>query len=65
VCGRRHVVATRPAALVLWDVDGTLIRAGPAGRLAFADAIEAVLGTSVAHDALPRMAGKTDRQIAL
>jgi len=58
-------VATRPAALVLWDVDGTLIRAGPAGRLAFADAIEAVLGTSVAHDALPRMAGKTDRQIAL
>jgi phosphoglycolate phosphatase len=51
--------------LVLWDVDGTLIRAGPAGRLAFADAIEAVLGTAIVYDELPRMAGKTDRQIAL
>ena len=51
--------------LVLWDVDGTLIRAGPAGRLAFADAVAAVFGTELPHDALPRMAGKTDRQIAL
>ena len=51
--------------VVLWDVDGTLIRAGPAGRLAFADAVAAVFGASVAHDELPRMAGKTDRQIAL
>jgi len=51
--------------LVLWDVDGTLVRAGPAGRLAFADAIASVFGTEVAHDELPRMAGKTDRQIAL
>jgi phosphoglycolate phosphatase len=51
--------------LVLWDVDGTLLRSGPAGRLAFADAVEAVFGASVAHDELPRMAGKTDRQIGL
>jgi phosphoglycolate phosphatase-like HAD superfamily hydrolase len=51
--------------VVLWDVDGTLVRAGPAGRLAFADAVEAVFGTAIAHDELPRMAGKTDRQIAL
>ena len=51
--------------LVLWDVDGTLLRAGPAGRLAFADAVAAVFGATVAHDQLPRMAGKTDRQIAL
>jgi phosphoglycolate phosphatase len=54
-----------PVPLVLWDVDGTLVRAGPAGRLAFADAVSAVFGTSIAHDALPRMSGKTDRQIAL
>jgi phosphoglycolate phosphatase-like HAD superfamily hydrolase len=51
--------------VVLWDVDGTLVRAGPAGRLAFADAVAAVFGTPIAHDDLPRMAGKTDRQIAL
>jgi len=51
--------------LVLWDVDGTLLRAGPAGRLAFADAISAVFGTSVDQDELPHMAGKTDRQIGL
>jgi phosphoglycolate phosphatase len=51
--------------LVLWDVDGTLLRTGPAGRLAFADAVAAVFGASVAHDELPRMAGKTDRQIGL
>ncbi|HVM63896.1 MAG TPA: haloacid dehalogenase-like hydrolase [Acidimicrobiales bacterium] len=51
--------------VVLWDVDGTLVRAGPAGRLAFADAVAAVFGTAIEHDDLPRMAGKTDRQIAL
>ena len=51
--------------LVLWDVDGTLLKAGQAGRLAFADAVAEVLGTTVPHGRLPRMAGKTDPQIAL
>jgi phosphoglycolate phosphatase-like HAD superfamily hydrolase len=51
--------------LVLWDVDGTLILGGPAGRLAFADALSEVLGIEVPPRHLPRMAGKTDPQIAL
>jgi len=51
--------------LVLWDVDGTLLRAGEAGRLAFADAFADVFGTPVDHGRLPRMSGKTDPQIAL
>jgi phosphoglycolate phosphatase len=42
-----------------------LIRGGPAGRLAFADAIDAVLGIEIPGDELPRMSGKTDPQIAL
>jgi phosphoglycolate phosphatase-like HAD superfamily hydrolase len=51
--------------VVLWDVDGTLVKAGPAGRLAFADAVADVLGLEVPPEQLPRMAGKTDPQIAL
>ena len=51
--------------VVLWDVDGTLVKAGAAGRLAFADAVVAVLGVDVPPELLPRMAGKTDPQIAL
>ena len=51
--------------LVLWDVDGTLIKAGPAGRLAFADAVADVFGVEMPHHRLPRMSGKTDPQIAL
>jgi phosphoglycolate phosphatase len=51
--------------LVLWDIDGTLIKAGAAGRLAFADAISEVIGRPVAPALLPRMAGKTDPEIAL
>lgn len=50
--------------VVLWDVDGTLLKAGAAGRLAFADAVAAVLGVEVPPEVLPRMAGKTDPQIA-
>jgi len=51
--------------LVLWDVDGTLIKAGAAGRLAFADAISEVSGRLVPPALLPKMAGKTDPEIAL
>jgi phosphoglycolate phosphatase-like HAD superfamily hydrolase len=54
-----------PAPLVLWDVDGTLIKGGAAGRLAFADAVADIFGVEVPAEALPKMAGKTDPQIAL
>ena len=49
--------------LVLWDIDGTLIRAGDIARTAFAAAIERVVGTAaLEHDVV--MGGKTDPQIA-
>lgn len=44
--------------LVLWDVDGTLLRAGEVGAEVFDDAIEAVLGRR--PPARIRMSGKTD-----
>jgi phosphoglycolate phosphatase-like HAD superfamily hydrolase len=48
--------------LVLWDVDGTLVRAGGHGRWAFEQAFRDVVG------GVPEpvdFAGRTDRQIAL
>src|SRR3989442_5823223 len=60
-------MADRVAAIrrvILWDVDGTLMSAGPAGRDAFAEAVSDVLGRAAdQHDV--RMSGKTDPQIAL
>lgn len=50
--------------LVLWDVDGTLVSAGPAARDAFVAAIEHVLGRAV-DDHGVQMSGKTDPQIAM
>ncbi|HEX2849958.1 MAG TPA: HAD hydrolase-like protein [Acidimicrobiales bacterium] len=52
--------------LVLWDVDGTLVRAGVAGRDVFETAIAHVLGRPLAGDVMPQvsMSGKTDPQIA-
>jgi phosphoglycolate phosphatase-like HAD superfamily hydrolase len=47
--------------LLLWDVDGTLVRAGDLGAAVFDVALEAVLG--VRPDARVRMSGKTDPQI--
>jgi phosphoglycolate phosphatase-like HAD superfamily hydrolase len=47
--------------LLLWDVDGTLLRAGDLGAAVFDVALEAVLG--VRPQARPRMSGKTDPQI--
>lgn len=47
--------------LILWDVDGTLIRAGEVGADVFDDAIEHVLGKRPAERI--RMGGKTDPQI--
>jgi phosphoglycolate phosphatase len=46
--------------LVLWDVDGTLVRTAGHGRFAFEDAFRAVVG----RDPEPvDFAGRTDRQI--
>jgi phosphoglycolate phosphatase-like HAD superfamily hydrolase len=47
--------------LLLWDVDGTLVRAGDLGAAVFDVALEAVLGVRPA--ARIRMSGKTDPQI--
>lgn len=47
--------------LVLFDVDGTLVRAGDVGPSSFDRAVEAVLGCAPAER--PHMAGKTDGQI--
>lgn len=52
--------------LVLWDVDGTLLRAGAASREPFQDAVAAVLQRELVeglHDKII-MSGKTDPQIA-
>jgi len=53
------------SGLVLWDVDGTLVRTAGAGTLAFLDAVEAVVGLRPDDGAGAFMAGKTDPQIAL
>jgi len=47
--------------LLLWDVDGTLVRAGDLGAAVFDDALEAVLGTPPPFRV--RMSGKTDPEI--
>ncbi len=49
--------------LVLWDIDGTLIRAGKIGALVFDRALMRALGAAPAARVL--MSGKTDPQIAL
>jgi phosphoglycolate phosphatase-like HAD superfamily hydrolase len=47
--------------LLLWDVDGTLVRAGDLGAAVFDVALQAVLGAK--PEARIRMSGKTDPQI--
>src|SRR5579864_2900672 len=47
--------------LLLWDVDGTLVRAGDLGAAVFDLALEGVLGLRPATRV--RMSGKTDPQI--
>jgi phosphoglycolate phosphatase len=49
--------------LVLWDIDGTLVRAGDVGALIFDLAIEKVLGVRPPSRIV--MSGKTDPQIVL
>jgi phosphoglycolate phosphatase len=50
-----------PKRLLLFDIDGTLVRAGPVGAAVFNRAIEAVLGEVPTERV--RMSGKTDPQI--
>jgi phosphoglycolate phosphatase len=47
--------------MVLWDIDGTLVRAGELGAAVFDDALEAVYGVRPAGRV--HMSGKTDPQI--
>lgn len=46
---------------MLWDIDGTLVRAGELGAAVFEDALEVVYGTRPPDRV--RMSGKTDPQI--
>lgn len=55
----------RPRRVVLWDVDGTLLSAGPIGRGAFFAGASDALGREVPDDGSVRMSGKTDPLIAL
>jgi phosphoglycolate phosphatase len=52
------------ARLVLWDIDGTLLRGGGVARDVFDEAVTAVLGRHPG-DHRVHMGGKTDPQIAL
>jgi phosphoglycolate phosphatase-like HAD superfamily hydrolase len=54
---------TLGSRVVLFDIDGTLLHAGPVPRRAFAEALREVFGTAGTVDAHP-FAGKTDPQIA-
>jgi phosphoglycolate phosphatase len=53
-----------PRRLILWDVDGTLMSAGPAAGEAFADAVASVVGREPGFHGV-HMSGKTDPQIAM
>jgi phosphoglycolate phosphatase-like HAD superfamily hydrolase len=56
------------SSLLLWDVDGTLVRTGALGREPFQAAVASVLGGGAGVDPLlheqVQMSGKTDPQIA-
>lgn len=52
-----------PRTAVLWDIDGTLIRAGRIAGTVFAAAVEAMFGVPAADHGV-RYGGKTDPQIA-
>jgi phosphoglycolate phosphatase-like HAD superfamily hydrolase len=56
-------VKTRPFAAFLFDIDGTLLRAGGAGRRAFGRAMEDLVGPLVGPVADMQFDGMTDRMI--
>lgn len=66
--GSRSVTKLRfavvPNRLVLWDIDGTLIRAGPIGADIFSAAVAHAVGRHPGDHGVT-MGGKTDPQIAL
>jgi phosphoglycolate phosphatase len=49
--------------LILWDIDGTLIRAGSIARDAFARAVERAMGRAIGAHSV-QMSGRTDPLIA-
>ena len=49
-------------ALVLWDIDGTLVDSAPFGRDAFVEAFERIVGRP--PDEIVPFAGRTDLEIA-
>jgi phosphoglycolate phosphatase-like HAD superfamily hydrolase len=53
-----------PSRLVLWDIDGTLVRTGQVGADIFTTAVEHVVGRHPGEHGVA-MGGKTDPQIAL
>ncbi|HEX9968831.1 MAG TPA: haloacid dehalogenase-like hydrolase [Acidimicrobiales bacterium] len=53
-----------PGRLILWDIDGTLVRAGQIAADVFATAVEHAVGRHPGEHGV-RMGGKTDPQIAL
>ena len=57
-------MASHPRRLILWDIDGTLLSAGPVAREAFDAAVAKALGRDPAGHGI-QMSGKTDPQIAL
>src|SRR4051794_33364567 len=62
--GSRPTMTASTAPLILWDIDGTLLRGGPAARDVFDQAIEAAVGRHPGAHGVT-MGGKTDPQIAL
>ena len=50
--------------LILWDIDGTLVRAGPASLAAFDAAVRSVVGRDPGEHGV-QFSGKTDPEIAL
>jgi phosphoglycolate phosphatase-like HAD superfamily hydrolase len=56
-------VTTAPFAAFLFDIDGTLLRAGGAGRRAFSRAMEDLAGPVVEPVAAMKFDGMTDRMI--
>jgi len=54
--------ASQGKRLILWDIDGTLLRGGSVAGTAFAAAVETVVGKPAADHGVP-FGGKTDPQI--
>src|SRR5262245_65963646 len=58
--GRRQYNIEMP--IILFDIDGTLVRTGGAGKAAMEDALKSVFGIAEINDTVP-YSGRTDRAI--